>query len=240
MLPNSTTKFAQCRQGSISAMSLRLFVALIFVSFFAVSSGTVRAVSCYSDSWVDDSGVADGVIYEEGDARSGPFVVGCGVTQMYYNSRWSEFHEAEVDTTITSPNGRSITVTGEGEGGASNGTFSARAEAPLLWDWNDLGDYTVTSHHYSECPVADFGYTYYGITIGASKIVMRQVSPGSYAFRTIEPCNVRCRLDGYIARTSAFPYANLYVPFSGNRCFIGSVVAFSDFPSSCQDYYVFF
>ncbi|MFN2455047.1 MAG: hypothetical protein ABR577_12585, partial [Pyrinomonadaceae bacterium] len=63
------------------------------------------------------------------------------------------------ETTITSPNGRSSTAIADDDAGGYKQSFNARAEPTLAWDWNDVGDYTVNSHHYSECPVTDFGYT---------------------------------------------------------------------------------
>ena len=113
MLANGTTKFMRRYRNNIAVMSLRLVAVVMFASLFAVSAGSVQAVSCYSDTWVDDSNSNQGSI------------VGCGVTQTSYNSRWSEFHEVSVDTTITSPNGRSMTVTATGEAGTTR-TFSSR------------------------------------------------------------------------------------------------------------------
>lgn len=171
MSTSNAIRFMQQRQDSLASISLRLFALIIFVSLFAASAESVKAVSCYSDSWMDDSGSepADGV-YDEGQMIYEPYVVGCGVTHFYY---YEPYHDAEVDTTITSPDGRSSTVSGFDDPGGYKQAFNARAEAILpMVNYNastfDVGDYLVSSHHYSECPVTDFGTTSSSLPAGVS------------------------------------------------------------------------
>lgn len=73
-----------------------------------------------------------------------------------------EYHSARVETTITSPNGRSAGEIDENwSNPQSTGVYAyARAETSLAWDWNDVdGSYTVFSRHTSDCPITDFGST---------------------------------------------------------------------------------
>jgi|SRR5437588_7048643 len=52
-------------------------------------------------------------------------------------------------TTLTSPSGRTSSVTSSQSNGYS---AYARAETSLAWDWNDLGDYSTQSAHWMDCP----------------------------------------------------------------------------------------
>ena len=145
MLTHFIIKHAQRKRNNFAVVSLPIFAAVMFVSFFALSQVSVKAVSCYSDTWIDDS-----------NPNSGQ-VVGCGVTHSNY---YDPYHDENVETTITSPNGRSSTAFGFDDGGYYKHPFNARTEAVLAWDWSDVdGSYTITSHHYSDCPITDFGNT---------------------------------------------------------------------------------
>ncbi|MFN2455048.1 MAG: hypothetical protein ABR577_12590 [Pyrinomonadaceae bacterium] len=73
-----------------------------------------------------------------------------------------------METTITSPNGRSSTAIADDDAGGYKQSFNARAEALLAWDWNDVGEYLVSSRHYSECPVTEFGNTFLSFPVGIS------------------------------------------------------------------------
>jgi hypothetical protein len=119
----------------------------MFVGFFAMSAGDVHAVSSYSAIWVDNSN------------PSAAYIVSCGVTRSAYNYRWSAIHEVQVETTLTSPRGRRVVVEGAGVPHSNYGSMTARAEALLAVDLNELGDYKVTSRHYSDCPEVVFGFT---------------------------------------------------------------------------------
>ncbi|MFN2454091.1 MAG: hypothetical protein ABR577_07700 [Pyrinomonadaceae bacterium] len=55
-------------------------------------------------------------------------IVGCGVTSFAY---YEPYHDAIVETTITSPNGRSSTAIADDDAGGYKQSFNARAEALL-------------------------------------------------------------------------------------------------------------
>lgn len=223
------------RQTLLKTVAFKLSsTAFVFSLYFITALSTFGQSYAYSDAWISDSMVPDGTIYEEGDVRAGPYIYGCGVTSMNYTSFG---HQARTSTTITSPQNRTQSASAYGQ------TY-ARVDVALLWDPFDLGGYGINSTHWGTCSStggSSFpGSTYIGLTIGASRNAMRQVSPGSYGFAAIQPCSVRCYVGGYISRTNAFTYANLYVPFGPAGCLRGSIVTLADFPSTCQDFYVFF
>ena len=110
---------------NVSRLSSRLVGVVIFATIFVVPSAFGQ--TDYSDSWLDDSD------------PNALYIVGAGVTDNDYSA-----DEIAVETTLTSPNGR--TVTGE-----SDDYGSARMEVTLPWDWDDLGDYFVHTTHQPLC-----------------------------------------------------------------------------------------
>ncbi len=108
-IPQLTTNFGKCLASRLAGT-----IALLMV-FVIPALGQTD----YSDSWLDDSD------------PNALFVVGVGVTDNDYSA-----DAIAVETTLTSPNGR--TVSGE-----SDDYGSARIEVALPWDWDDLGDYFV-------------------------------------------------------------------------------------------------
>jgi hypothetical protein len=76
-----------------------------------------------------------------------PRFVGCGITQDNYNSYR---HTYWVKTTLTSPHGRTATVTS-----IKSSAYNAyvRAEPSLSWDWvNEVGVFFTSSTHTGCCP----------------------------------------------------------------------------------------
>jgi len=145
MLRDSITKRMSRYESAITTTRIRLFTLIVFVSLFALSGLSVKAVNTYSDSWLDDSDPYN------------VFVVGSGLTEANYSDDW-ELHSVRVTTTLRSPSGRTVTRTNYTW--TNGGTYSARAEPSLMWDWNDVdGNYTVNSHHYSTCPATELGTT---------------------------------------------------------------------------------
>ncbi|MFN2454089.1 MAG: hypothetical protein ABR577_07690 [Pyrinomonadaceae bacterium] len=181
MSKSTSIRFIQQRQDSLASISLRLFALIIFVSLFAASPESVKAVSCYSDLWIDDSAAED--VDDVGTVS----IVGCGVTSFGY---YEPYHDAIVETTITSPNGRSSTAIADDNAGGYKQSFNARAEALLAWDWNDMGDYIVNSRHYSECPITEFGFT--GFVLGTN-LHAYQLDPRT-TDEYLSTCRGRCTI----------------------------------------------
>jgi len=106
----------------------RMFLRFLgLITLLAVLSMPAFSQTDYSDSWLDDSN------------PDSLYVVGAGVTDNDYSA-----DAIAVETTLTSPNGR--TVTGE-----ADDYGSARVEVALPWDWDDLGDYYVHTIHQPLC-----------------------------------------------------------------------------------------
>lgn len=111
----------------------RAFAVIIFVCFFAVV--TVFGQTDYSDVWVDDS-----------DPNNG-FIVGSGVTEADYTSGDDLIG---IETTLKSPNGRTVT-------GGTEGVITASANVRLAWDWDDIGEYFAQTTHQPLCTDGSWG-----------------------------------------------------------------------------------
>ncbi len=223
MLPGS--EFFQLRslRDLTFTVSPRLLV-LIFILFLTAPP----AIAGYSwtTSWVSDSAVPstprdgnDYFYYEEEEVRAGPLYYAAGITEQDYNSYG---HNAGVNTFITSPNGRSASM------GAYGMTY-ARAETYLLWDPNETGEMRSNSDHYGYCP--HYGGSSFPPSTGpimfpihGSVNVMHVISPGGNAYRPIVPCDVRCKVHGYIRPNYAGQYVWLLVPEGPLGCLRGSIV----------------
>lgn len=184
-----------------------LFAVTLFLTCVAAPAAYGQAT--FSDVWVDSSNVN-----EDGD---GAVVVGRGVTEADY----TDPEAVEVETTLTSPSGRTATSSAIGE-------ISAQADAGLLFDWNDLGNYSAVSLHYFVClndyepPV--WGYHWYDnpypydpypslycprmpirrivlFPVGVSYLKMQKIATTPapvqggfvYTYKRVEPCDVTCR-----------------------------------------------
>ncbi len=112
--------FARCFSNVKS--SPRLFVGVIFLVLVTVTTGYGQ--STFSDMWSDDSNVDEN--------GNGLVVVGRGVSEINYVDE----DGVEVETTITSPSGRTVLSGAFGE-------VSAQADARLAFDWDDIGDFSV-------------------------------------------------------------------------------------------------
>ena len=120
-------------------------------------------------------------------------MLGWGFTDA---SAYMYIHTAYVTTTLRSPNGR---VASSGRVGAFN---TVQSNVYLLWDANDLGNYTVSSNHEFYCIY--MGLAYLGassafITVGLSAvcynnpILLYPVKPlGWYRYTLKGPCPVAC------------------------------------------------
>lgn len=186
-------------------------MAAIFMSLFAIAPTPVKAVTCYTDAWFVNDTVTETdpetgeTMYPESAPAPLGYTVGSGVTQMPY---YAPYHDAWVDTTITSPNGRTITVTGFDDAGGYKQSFNAHAETTLAFDWDDVGNYTVTSDHYSDCPLTNFGSTSLGISYEVVQDHYSLSAVGYFSCRYAPTCIGQC---------SKFPYRRKLV-FPGSGC----------------------
>lgn len=198
MLRNRKTGFMQWLHKNFTrAASHFSFAVLILILVASPASAT----TVFSDSWFDDSGGANRT-YEEGEAVTGLYVVGCGLTEANYGDDW-ELHSVRATTTIRSPNGRVVTLTSTVYYNWNQGSsFTARAEPKLQWDiYNpENGDYIVSTRHFSTCPSTELGNTTDRVKRGQSMSCwdlggIRGQDVQDCFYRPITPCVVNCRPD---------------------------------------------
>lgn len=79
-----------------------------------------------------------------------------------------------------------------------------RHKALLAWDWNDVGTYTVNSHHWSDCPLEDFGTTTDSMLVeykkNAYRLVVDTNAGGRFNFGICtydKTCNGVCVVNTY-------------------------------------------
>ncbi|HKS29387.1 MAG TPA: hypothetical protein VJS44_16270 [Pyrinomonadaceae bacterium] len=118
-------------QGTLAQFTLRFLAILVFLNCLSVM--VAFAQSDYSAIWIDDTQAEEGIAY----------VVGAGVTDTAYDADLA----VNVETSITSPNGRTSTMISDGD----------RAEVTLAWDFDDVGLFFVQSIHRRYCPKT-YGY----------------------------------------------------------------------------------
>jgi hypothetical protein len=177
------------RLNRARAISLRFLAIAVILGVFAVSPAIGQSI--YSDSWTWSPGQTT-IEYDEENPTPDPitYVVGCGITEDYYNGYP---HEYSVVTTITSPDGHSEVAGGGGQ-------YYARAEVDLILDLNNPGDFFISSDHSYYCSIINneinSGSTYAGITVGIS-ISCYELRSYDSATRTArltrkEPCVTHC------------------------------------------------
>lgn len=128
--------------------------ALLSVGFLLLcTSTTAFGVTTYTDTW------------GSGDDQDTQYVIGCSITDGDYD--W-EYHHTRADVTLTSPMGRSdFQFSEDTQYPTVNGQYPyARAEAVLIGDESDLGEYSLTTQHTSSCPVANFGSSLIRFPVG--------------------------------------------------------------------------
>lgn len=224
------------KQSSSKIVAFCVFVTVMFACLFLLQE-RIYAVACYTDSWGDDSGVPEGMIYDEGDTRDGPYIVGSGVTHMEY---FEPYHEASVATTLTSPSGQQITGYDSDWWGYYKQSFTARAEVELLWNANEVGTYTINSEHFSYCPETNFGSTqgswYLGVSVNTMKYESGGYVPNNPAlYFSIPICNVTCPVYTYTRPNFLGQYVKLYVPRGPFGCLRGSLVVGYANNTPCYD-----
>jgi len=231
MLFNHDFVNRQWMQIVLTKLFLRALAITLFLCSFTIMPAVGQGYT-YSDAWVSDSMVPEGTIYEAGAYRAGPLIYGCGITELNYSSGG---HYAEVNTMLQSPSGASTN-------GSNNGQTSARVDVALLWHPSEAGEYVVNSTHASYCPmINEYSNSSTGpwiVVIGGSKNTTRRVAPRT--FTTIVPCDILCRLDGYIGPYPEGPFncAYLYIPSANGHCLRGSVVLYGNEPCEpCANYF---
>jgi hypothetical protein len=128
------SKHATRSHSGALIISSRILALVVYIGILAALPAFAQQMgskAIYSDAWVNTSGSGS--------------VVGCGVTQDSYNSYG---HTYWVETKLTSPKGRTTTATSY-----KTNSYSAytRVEVSLLWDWADLGGFSVESKHIACC-----------------------------------------------------------------------------------------
>lgn len=219
------------------AIKFQIMIGMFVVSFFVLLQGKAKAESCYTDAWADDSEVPAGMFYEDGDVRAGPNMVGVGITEIEY---FEEYHDAVAVTTITSPNGRVVSVRDYEHSRYQRTGFSAVAEATLIWNYDDPGNYTIITEHSSTCPFIDFGTTqsdwYLGVSVNTMKFESGGTAPNNPAlYFSIPNCNVTCPVYTYTRPNFLGDYVKLYVPRGPFGCLKGSLVVGYANNTPCYD-----
>jgi hypothetical protein len=212
MVKSRRVNLSQKRPRPAARISFCLCAALTCLGMFACPSAFGQ--TDYSDVWVDQSN------------PDAPQIVGFGATENDYTS-----DAIGVETTLTSPSGRTAT-------GYADGSGSASVQVALPWDWNDLGVYTVLTRHQPLCWGNWDGSMIYethigGIAIwhfnpdynrcmearqtsttvrfGASQVVFQNTgtrdSEGRCVYRVIPNCNVACTVRGQVEDPVCANYA---------------------------------
>jgi len=152
MLNHSSIKFAQRQQVRIRT-GIRFLSIMFFLSCIAVPTvfgQCNESPTSYSDLWLWSTSGTNSNGELEYDEENPPviYIAGTGHIQDPYNSCGHEYY---VDSTeIQSPNGR---------------TATGSDYADLIFDENDLGDYSVSNNYLQFCPII---YRFY--SAGSSNI----------------------------------------------------------------------
>jgi hypothetical protein len=189
MLNHISIKFAQRQQVRLTT-GIRFLSIMFFLSCIAVPTvfgQCNESPTSYSDLWLwSTSGTNSNgdVVYDE-ENPSVTYIAGTGHIQDPYNSCGHEYY---VDSTeIQSPSGRIATGSDYAE---------------LVFDENDLGNYSVSNNYLQFCPII---YRFYSagssnatLLIGSSFNSYRkgaEVGPTIGYYYQIPNCNTTCRSD---------------------------------------------
>jgi hypothetical protein len=205
MSPSNDIEFAQVLKRSSVATCLRLFPVGVLLALFGASPALSQTT--YSDSWLDDSG-------------SGT-MVSAGVTDGSYT------HSYVVDTTVSSPNGRSAF-------GSRRRTGYARADVTLAWDWDDPGDYFTESEHWARCPGDDLNYYPIGTTsdsfrVGISNAVYSsaQCQSDGCLYQIVVPCDTTCKSPTIKVKSPSLCHSYAIRKTVFHQTFIGPPICFN-------------
>lgn len=182
MLPKGLIKLMRPQPGTFPSLRFRLFITALLLSLYAALP--VSATTTYSDSWID------------GSHPDAAYIVGFGLTEANVGDDW-ELHAVRATTTLRSPNGRTITRTAAVYYSWSTGSsFTARVEPTLMFDPNDMGDYIISTRHYSTCPATELGLTSALLALSYSRNVLHRVNNSDFYFIN-DDCVSRCPLDEF-------------------------------------------
>lgn len=218
MLLNGMIELINNRQRPVATVSLHLLLPVLLLSLFVISTSSVKAGGFYSDSWVDDSDPDQG------------YIVGVGVSRMVYGRTGPDgelqTHEAAADMTLTSPQGRTVTVTAVDAAGSYSTPYHASAEATLAWNWEDLGDYTITTRHYSDCPYQEFGSSSADVRVGVSHAVYSQAQCQSDGclYSIITGCETSCKSETIKVKTPSICHSYATRKTAYHQSFIGPII----------------
>lgn len=227
MLQSGKANPTQQLRNVVIKAGLQFFSIALLVSLFVVFSvTTVKADSTYSDAWLDDSSEA---------------IAGCGVSEGSYMMQYW------VQSSLTSPNGRR--AIGYSAGGGDSRVYTAgyaRADVFLLWDWSDVGDFSVTSDHWLVCPdpnqaylEAFVGSTFASLPLGISVSVLYKAGPpnpqGQILYFVVANCNVRCPTYTYVSSDYKGEYILSYVARGPFGCSNINLVVVNANNGSCYE-----
>lgn len=141
MLLYERAAFSKLRPRKLAMYSFRLIAAISFVILCSGKSALAGEVAYCSDIWDDDSGGNYGNI------------IACGITDVSYVS-W-KYHDASVETWLTSPSGVRTFDTASGE---PYETYKMITVSLFVnFDSPEAGSYSVQSYHFSVCPQTSWG-----------------------------------------------------------------------------------
>jgi hypothetical protein len=188
-------------------------IQLVAILVCLVPTSTAFGYSYYSDEWVDNSDptnmriVGSGVTYDPDNGYMG--------TPHGYQ----QIHSYWVKITLTSPSGRTVTLTSN----QSYSYASREASLPLLVNGDyDLGNYSTETQHWMCCPYMQpnpwDGQRCYpnassavGIRVGASSITFQNSgirdSQNRCIMNVIQPCNVICTGRGQTNEPECSPFS---------------------------------
>lgn len=142
---SSSTSYRQNHNCNTVTTFLRFIACFLFL--ICVAASPTFGQSYWSDNWLvsqapdnnpaDDPDELPGLV-------PGAYVAGCGATEDNYNTYG---HEYSVMTTVTSPSGRTATISG-----GPSGSYS-RADASLQLDSNEVGRFATDTIHSGFCPI---------------------------------------------------------------------------------------
>ncbi len=217
-------------------------ITLLVVIFCLLPTSSTFGYAYYSDTWMDDSDPANiriigtGVTSDSNNGYMGYYPGGYGAI---YHSYW-------VGTTLTSPDGRTVTVNSY----HSSSYTSAETSLPLTDGNNfDLGDYSVQTSHWTCCPFMapnqfdgsqcqPTGSSSISITIGASISVLTKAAM-SNTYTILAYCPVHCPVEQLITGNDQGQYILCVVPwvyaFGNYQCSLVSINYRTTGPIQCAD-----
>lgn len=144
-MKNHQAKFVRRGMARVTLNGVRLLLAAAFVTLAGVSS-TASAQSEYSDAWMVD----DETVYADEYSTPQSDLVGVGVSEADYNSG---VYSTSTYTTLTAPNGATISNYSSGYNYARSDAFSLRLslDASVEGEYNVSSEHTYYQENYGDC-----------------------------------------------------------------------------------------